>query len=171
MDLGYVYEPDHTIGDPTGFTPVYRKGARLSHVWIQSLNTDVSKALPRSVDLSYLGDEMFQGHPDNWRHSTLDLVPIDAFVILHAIIGYDMAHAIEGDMKDRGLPVRRLAHRWDFGFGDQDEPVKAGKDWLAGYGLDKGGVIVVRPDQFIAAVIPNGGYREELVNDIVSMRM
>jgi len=171
MDLGYVYEPDYKLDQPTGFVPSYRKGARLSHAWIKILNVKLISTRLEPIDTSYLGDALKPYVHRKWEYSTLDLIPINSFVIFHSSSGSDFAKEVEGALNEQQIPVRRVQQGVDFDFADSLEEIEAGRRWVSAYGLDKGGVLVVRPDQFIAAVLSPDTFVEGIVGEIGRMTM
>jgi len=171
MHLGYVYEDNHQIENPEKFVPAYRPGARLSHAWIRTLRSDIIPAQIKPVDLSYLGDDMKPYSHRQWQYSTLDLVPGNVFVLFHADGGIEQAKSLEKALSDNDIAVRRLEVGSDFDFTDVAEDMMAGKNWIESYGLDQGGLVLVRPDQHIAAVCKATDEPEGIVRSVREMRL
>jgi hypothetical protein len=134
MDLGYVYDPRHQLSEPTGFTAVYQRGARLSHAWVRISNKDVLPEYCRPVDLSYLGDALDSMSREQWQYSTLDLVPIDHFVLLHTTPGTALAKVVITELAARSVPFKCIELGKDFDFELNCGAEAAGKVWTSAYG-------------------------------------
>jgi hypothetical protein len=171
MHLGYVYEQDHKIVNPAEFVPAYRPGARLSHAWIRTLRPEILPSRINPVDLSYLGNDMAPYSHRDWKYSTLDLVPIDSFVLFHSSSGVDQAQSAEKSLIEKGVAVRRLEVGADFDFTQVDEDIIAGKKWVESYGLDQGNVLLVRPDQHVVAICRSADDLGATVSKVLDMRL
>ena len=79
------------------------------------------------VDFAYLDDDMPSDQKQSWRYSTLDLIPIDSYVL---ICTPSFAHVEAGF--SRGLPVKRIEYGVDFDFAQDLKGVELGKaDYVA----------------------------------------
>jgi len=171
MHLGYVYEENHQVVNPAEFIPAYRAGARLSHAWIRSLRSDALPSRVKPVDLSYLGEDMQPYAHRQWQYSTLDIVPVDAFALFHSTAGTDRARSVQDALVRNGVAVRRLEVGQAFDFTDVGEDATAGKRWVESYGLHEGNVLLIRPDQHVAAVHHANGDENDVVRKVLDMRL
>lgn len=151
LHIGYVYEPHWSPANATDFVPAYRIGARLPHAWIRTLNgSQVAKRLP-PIDLIYLAGDLSEELISTWRYSTLDLVPMDRFILIcdstsHWAKSYTQ---IEELRRATGIPMAMAVYGKSFEILEQ----KAAAAWRDGFGLDQGVAVIVRPDQHVALVV------------------
>lgn len=134
-------------------------GARLPHAWIQLLDTQYT-ALP-PVDISYVEDLSSEDVALR-RYSTLDLCAPGTFTLLTAKDSVWQDRFLSAkDACNQAIPLQMLAHGVDF------EVIAggAGDRWLSGFGLDKDGAVLVRPDQHILLLATEA----TTVNDFVQV--
>jgi hypothetical protein len=165
LHIGFVYEPDWTFTKPNVFEPAYRRGARLSHAWVQGFD-DRWVGLAKPVDFEYIKHELPQDKRERWRYSILDLVPANAYLLVlsGSALGDDEKRwaALEKGLSSVGVQVNVLAIGKDFHWAEPD----AGKAWEAAYGVPEGGAVLVRPDQHVEAVIQGSEGVEAVVRGI-----
>lgn len=159
LHLGFVYEPNWQFSNPSQFEPAYRRGARLSHAWVQGMD-DGLVGLAQPVDFDYIRNELPQNKLSVWRYSTLDLVPAGTYVLFCSMSDNKGRWArLEESMKEKAMALRLLVVGEDFGWVDEE----AGRAWREAYGIHLGGAVLVRPDQHVEAVLAGEQDIEEVI--------
>lgn len=108
--------------------------------------------LAKPVDLDYIKDELPRDKLDTWRYSVLDLVPVDSYLLVcsgRAEGEKQNWSRLELEMRRVGAGLRVLQAGVNFTWANSGD----GRSWESAYGLDKGGAVLVRPDQHVEAVL------------------
>jgi hypothetical protein len=127
LHIGYVYGSNEIPPHASKYTPKFLVGARLPHAWIRP----VQPTLP-SVDVSYV-DEFTPEEIECRQYSTLDLCDFDKFTLI-------------GNLDVPNVKTLRLGR-------DFTVVGEAGVKWVEGAGLERGGGLLIRPDQHILMVL------------------
>lgn len=162
LHIGYVYEPGWNPKNATDFIPAYRTGARVPHAWIKPRAGSLAH-LPE-VDLSFLRDDLEATKIARWKYSTLDLVAADSFTLLFDRSS-QWAGKVDGllaDLNRSRIPVRTVQHGSDFDIVEEQQR----HDWLDGFNLLGGNLVVVRPDQHIAFLAGPAESAEDVAQQI-----
>ena len=166
--MGYTYTPTWHFSSGSHFSPSYIPGARLSHAWIAPSRSLLSTFCPlvHPVDLSYLSADpaLPSEAMQNWKYSTLDIVPLGRAYVLFCKAGtddVDIWNRLKLGMSERGTALRVIVADRDFEWVDQDK----GNEWERAYGLNKGRGVLVRPDQYVQAILDGS----ENANEIIKM--
>lgn len=104
--------------------------------------------LAQPVDLDYIKDEISEEQRTTWQFSTLDLVPVDSYLLICSGQASQWTSVTDG-LSSMGVSLRILAIEQDF---EWAEPT-AGKVWEEAYGIEEDGAVLVRPDQHVEAVL------------------
>jgi hypothetical protein len=165
LHIGYVYEPNWCPKNATDYVPAFRPGARLVHQWIRFRNGFAgSVSPPPKVKLEYLRGDLPDDHIEAWTHSTLDLVPYNAYVLVHGNTAQaDICARVAGRANSLGIPCAIAGVGRHFDFVD----AKKGIDWCERYTLNNGSVVVVRPDQHVAGIAKSTANEATLIQMII----
>lgn len=63
----------------------------------------------------------------------------------------------------QGVPLKTVEVGKDFDFIEK----KPGKAWQEGYGINKGGAVLVRPDQHIQCVVTSSELPQRILDDVL----
>ncbi|KAL3490086.1 FAD binding domain-containing protein [Aspergillus germanicus] len=151
LHIGYVYGDTRIPENASVHKPVCTPGARLPHAWIRVLApSEVGVDLP-AIDSSYV-TEMPLDEITHKQYSTLDLVPIDTFILIVDSTTADQWRAYLLEMLSN-LPseVRSTLKVTIVVLGDhfELEPSEHSTAWVDLMGLSRRRATLVRPDQHI----------------------
>lgn len=142
----------------SNFSPKFATGARLPHAWIKRrANTVALDVVP--VDLSYV-QEFGQDDVDARQFSTLDLVSFDAFTL---IVSCHEAWAARFEKlynltQPTGITLQFWSMDQDFDFVYEQQR----KMFNSGAAFDRGGGVLVRPDQHLLGCVDENATAEDL---------
>lgn len=134
----------------------------MAHAWIKSKSPGVIPPLD-PVDLSYL-DDLPSSKAKDWNYSVLDVVHHSSYAFLYS--GSTWAKkipALRQMFAQQGVPLKTLEVGKDFDFIEK----KPGKAWQEGYGINKGGAVLVRPDQHIQCVVTSSELPQRILDDVL----
>ncbi|MBF7014380.1 FAD-dependent monooxygenase [Novosphingobium resinovorum] len=157
IEIGFRYDtgaivPDGTEPPPRGLlgdthVPTMRPGHRMAHVWLNAKNTGEDK-----------------------RVSTLDLTRLDRFTVFVDGPAGDWTAAVDAARAASGLTIDLVAVGKDEDFTPVDDR------WANISGLQRGGAIIVRPDQHVAwrgavPVADAGATLREVISTVLGRRV
>ncbi|KAL4930287.1 FAD binding domain-containing protein [Aspergillus undulatus] len=153
LHIGYVYGDTKVPGHASVFNPVCVPGARVPHAWIRPIR---ALDLPR-IDSSYVS-ELGEEEVKRKEYSTLDLVPVDGFIVLVDSAWGEKWKTIIADSRNllplpasvnaaSALKLNTVVLDLDF----EVQPGRAGEEWVRLMKLKQGQATLVRPDQHILA--------------------
>ncbi|KAK9437260.1 FAD binding domain-containing protein [Metarhizium brunneum] len=158
LHIGYVYGDKKTPASASDFSPKFATGARLPHAWIKRRpNTVALDVVP--VDLSCV-QEFGQYDVDARQFSTLDLVRFDSFALI--VSCHEAWEARFEQLCNLTRPTGITLQLWSI---DQDFDFVYEQHRLmfnSGAGFDRGGGVLVRPDQHLLGCVDNRATAEEL---------
>lgn len=144
------------------FKPQYRRGARFAHAWVKSKVPGILPPLD-PVDLSYL-DDLPNSKAKDWNYSVLDIVPLGLYTFFYSGSTWGKkVPALRQMFGQQGVPLKVVEVGKEFEFTEK----KPGKAWCEGYGLNKGGAVLVRPDQHVQCVVASGELPQRIVDDVL----
>lgn len=144
------------------YKPQYRRGARLAHAWIKPKLAGVLPPLD-PVDLSYL-DDLSSLKQKDWNYSILDIVQLGIYTFFYSGSTWGKkVPSLRQLFAQQGVPLKVVEVGKDFDFVDK----KPGKVWCEGYGINKGGAVLSRPDQHIQCVVASGELPQRIIDDVL----
>ncbi|GMK58855.1 hypothetical protein CspeluHIS016_0602970 [Cutaneotrichosporon spelunceum] len=160
--LGYIYEPGWTPQQSQVYKPQYRRGARFAHAWVKSKTPGVLPPLD-AVDLSYL-DDLPASKAKDWNFSVLDVVAHGQYTFFYSGSTWGKkVPALRQLFAQQGVPLKVVEAGKDFEFTEK----KPGKAWMEGYGINKNGAVLVRPDQHVQCVVAGSELPQRIINDVL----
>ncbi|KAI5198036.1 hypothetical protein E4T39_07019 [Aureobasidium subglaciale] len=169
MHIGYVYGDWHSPEDASNYSPKFVPGIRLPHTWVKPIVIS-SWSLPAAIDVSYV-KEFGKEEIDARRYSTLDLCARDAFTVFaYSPKSCNFLEELDKSLASQStgtvLPIKTVV------VSEQLEDLKKtteGRKWLHLSGLEKGRIIVIRPDQHILACIDEGASAADVAEEILQI--
>jgi hypothetical protein len=151
LHIGYVYGDTRIPENASVHKPVCTPGARLPHAWVRILaRSEVGVDLP-AIDSSYV-TELPLDETTHKQYSTLDLVPIDTFILIVDSTTADQWRTSLLEMLSNLHPEIRSTLKVTIvvmGEHFELEPSEHSAAWVDLMGLNRGHATLVRPDQHI----------------------
>ena len=155
--------------NPSDYRPKYVKGARLPHLWIRPLTSNIlDHVLP--VNLQHV-EELSPAERQLRQYSTLDLCRYDSFTLIINSSPFqekraaDLITLLKRNQRGNAVvPIRNVILGTDFEVVFEEK----GKDWLDNFklGSDQAGGVLVRPDQHILSLICEDTSAEQLASEL-----
>ena len=156
LHIGYVYGDTEIPASASLYKPSYRAGARLPHAWLIGIHVDYEFShLPHEllrIDNGYISEQSRLEVLEKGKKafSTLDICALDAFTFIFKDEFNEHWSEVLGRLKSRvpqALKINPALLGKDFYLIDG----KRGEEWVMGFQFDRGGSVLVRPDQHILA--------------------
>jgi hypothetical protein len=147
LHIGYVYGDSEIPGSASLYKPSYRAGARLPHAWLVGI-----KVFPQLVELAppidnrYISEQTVEVLEKKW--STLDLCAFDAFTLIFSKAFNKHWSNVLQRLRVQVPPQLKI----NSAILEDDFYLVKGKrseECVMGFQLDRGGAVMVRPDQHI----------------------
>ncbi|KAL2860078.1 FAD binding domain-containing protein [Aspergillus pseudodeflectus] len=153
LHIGYVYGDTRIPENASLYKPLCVPGARLPHAWIRLLEpSDLGVELP-AIDSSYVSELAVNG-VERKRYSTLDLCPVDTFIlVVHTATADQWRTYVLEALRTLPPDARSTPKVKTVVMGKQFvlEPSEHSTAWINLMGLNSGQATLVRPDQHILA--------------------
>jgi hypothetical protein len=154
LHIGYVYGDTEIPASASLYKPSYRAGARLPHAWLIGIHvhyefSHLPHELPR-INNGYISEQSRLGVLEKGRKtfSTLDICAFDAFTFIFSDDFSEHWSQVLEILKAQ-VPLRLKINAALLGKDFYLIDGKRSEEWVMGFQFDRGGAVLVRPDQHI----------------------
>ncbi|PMD30074.1 3-propionate hydroxylase [Hyaloscypha variabilis F] len=170
LHIGYVYGDTEIPASASLFVPSYRAGARLPHAWLTRAPSSQLTKLP-PIDCSYV-TELDAKALGSKQYSTLDLCAVDAFTLIFSAAFTTHWSNVLSELRSNLLPKSvSKGLKVNAAILGEDFDLVAGarkNEWIMGLQLERGGAVLVRPDQHILNCYGVDTYVDEIAKGLAT---